>query len=77
MQLKFDFVLENILHNVLADIMSDLKRITKNNGIIILSGILDEKQDVVFEATNKNNLKLVEINKNNNWVSITVKKEEE
>ena len=51
---KFDFVLANILHNVLAEIMGDLKNIMKDNAIMVLSGILDEKKkrrEFFMEAT--------------------------
>ena len=47
---KYDFVCANILHNVLAEIMGDLKNIMKDDGILSLSGILDEKKPVVLEA---------------------------
>ena len=43
----FDFVCANILHFVLAEIMGDLKRITRDGGYISLSGILDEKTNGV------------------------------
>ena len=38
---QYDFVCANILHFVLAEIMGDLKKITKPGGLISLSGILD------------------------------------
>ena len=72
---KYDFVLANILHNVLAQIMPDLKRITKQNGHIVLSGILNGKEGVVFEAIEKNNLTVVETLTQGDWIAITVKKE--
>ena len=52
---KYDFVCANILHNVLYEIMGDLKNIVKDNGIMSLSGILDEKKDVVLEAVKREN----------------------
>ena len=71
----YDFVLANILHNVLAQIMPDLKRITKQNGMIVLSGILNGKEGVVFEAVEKNNLTVVETLTQGDWIAIVVKKE--
>lgn len=72
---RYDFVLANILHNVLAQIMPDLKRITKLNGMIVLSGILNGKEGVVFEAVEKNNLTVVETLTLGDWIAIVVKKE--
>ncbi len=71
---KYDFVLANILHNVLAAIMGDLKNIMKDGAYIVLSGILDEKKDVVLEAISANNLKLIEEAHQNQWVALIVQK---
>ena len=67
---EFDFVCANILHNVLAEIMGDLKAIMKPGGKIVLSGILDEKKGVVFEAIEKHSLKVVEETHLNQWTAI-------
>lgn len=72
---KFDFVLANILHNVLAEIMSDLKNIMKDNGILVLSGILDEKKQVVLDAISRCGLVLLEESHMNQWTSFVVRRE--
>ena len=72
---KFDFVCANILHNVLAEIMPDLKNIMNNNAIMVLSGILNEKKDIVINALKNNNLKLIEETHQDQWVALIVKKE--
>lgn len=71
---KFDFVLANILHNVLAEIMGDLKNIMKDNAIMVLSGILDEKKPVVLDAIKKYNLQLIEEVHQDQWVALIVRK---
>lgn len=71
---KFDFVCANILHNVLAEIMSDLKNIMKDDGILSLSGILDEKKPVVLDAINNNGLKIIDTISQDQWISFVVKK---
>ena len=73
---KFDFVTANILHNVLAEIMRDLKRILKPNGILSLSGILDEKKPVVLEAIRAHNLTVIEEIHQNQWTSFVVRIDE-
>ena len=73
---KFDFVCANILHNVLAEIMPDLKNIMKNNAIMVLSGILDEKKQVVLDAVKKYDLELLEEAHQNQWVALIVKNAE-
>lgn len=71
---KFDFVLANILHNVLAEIMGDLVNIMNDNAIMVLSGILDEKKQVVLEAVKQYNLKLLEEAHQEQWVALIVQK---
>ena len=71
---QYDFVCANILHNVLAEIMGDLKNIMKPNAHRVLSGILDEKKDIVLEAVKKQNLNVVEILHQEQWVAIVVQK---
>ena len=73
---KYDFVFANILHNVLAEIMSDLKRIMKIGAKIVLSGILEEKQQVVIDAFKKNNMKLIEKMQQKEWVAFVVERED-
>jgi len=71
---KFDFVCANILHNVLAQIMPDLKKIMTKGAIIVLSGILDEKKQVVFDAIKANKLELLEETHQNQWTALIVRK---
>ena len=71
---KFDFIVANILHFVLAEIMGDLKNIMKNGALMSLSGILDEKKQMVLDAIKRENLKIVEEIKQDQWTSYVVKK---
>lgn len=71
---KFDFVCANILHNVLAEIMGDLKNIMKNGAIMVLSGILDEKKQVVYDAIKKCGFEVVEEAHQDQWVAIIVRR---
>ena len=72
--MKFDFVCANILHNVLFDIMGDLKSLMKDSAKMSLSGILQEKSDIVLEAVKRENLKVIEEIKQNQWTSFVVQK---
>ena len=72
---KFDFVCANILHNVLNDIMGDLKNIMDDNGIMSLSGILNEKKDIVINAIKRENLKIIDIIEQDQWISFVFKKQ--
>lgn len=71
---KFDFVLANILHNVLAEIMGDLKELMKPEAVLVLSGILNEKKQVVLDAIVREGLELVEECHQNQWVAFVVRR---
>lgn len=71
---KYDFICANILHNVLAEIMPDLKKLMKDNAKLALSGILDEKKDVVLDAIKDNGLKIINTISQDQWVSFVVTK---
>lgn len=71
---KFDFVCANILHFVLAEIMGDLKNLMKIGALMSLSGILDEKKQMVIDAYQKEGLELVEELPQDQWTSFVVKR---
>lgn len=71
---KFDFVCANILHFVLAEIMGDLKNLMKTGALMSLSGILDEKKQMVIDAYEKENLELIEEIHQDQWTSFVVKR---
>lgn len=69
---KFDFVCANILHNVLSEIMGDLKNIMKPHSKMVLSGILDEKKQVVLDAIERENLHIIETLHQDQWTAFVV-----
>lgn len=71
---KFDFITANILHNVLADIMQDLKNLMNDGAKLVLSGILDEKKQIVLDAIKQYNLKIVEELSQDVWIAFVVEK---
>ena len=71
---KYDFVFANILHNILAQIMPDLKRIMKTGAKLVLSGILEGKEDVVLKAIKENNLKIIQEARQKEWIAFTVER---
>lgn len=74
---QYDIVVANILAQVIIEIMSDLKRITKPGGILILSGIIEEKAEAVLVAMQKYGIAVVsqtiEPGNGENWVCLTGK----
>lgn len=69
---QYDFVLANIIADVLVMISNDLKKATKENGLIVLSGILDKKADLVIDAFK--DLHLLDKILKDEWVTLVYKK---
>jgi len=69
----YDVVIANIIADVLRFIAKDLKTACKENGHLILSGILDKKEDLVVESFKE--LTLVQRTLKDEWVTLVYKKE--
>ena len=70
---QYDVVIANIIADVLRFIAKDLKAAINENGTLILSGILDKKEDLV-KASFKD-LKLEKRTLKDEWVTLVYKKE--
>lgn len=70
---EYDVTIANIIADVLVMIAKDLKKITKTDGLLILSGILDKKEALVTEAYN--DLKLINRKLKDEWVTLVYQKE--
>jgi len=68
---EYDIVIANIIADVLKFIVHDLKRATKKDGILILSGILDKKEEAVLEVYS--DLELLERKQKDEWVTLVYK----
>jgi len=70
---KYDIVLANIIADVLKAIAANLKSSIEDNGILIISGILDKKESSLKE--HYSDLKLLERKQKDEWVTLIYKKE--
>jgi len=69
---EYDVVIANIIADVLKFIVHDLKRVTKAGGLLILSGILDKKEEQVSEVYA--DLELIERKQKEEWVTLIYRK---
>jgi len=65
---KYDIVIANIIADVLKAIEGELKNRLKKDSLLILSGILDKKENIVTEAFA--DLNLIEKIKKDEWVTL-------
>jgi ribosomal protein L11 methyltransferase len=72
-QETYDIVIANIIPDVLRFIAKDLKKATKKNAYLILSGILEKKENTVLESYKDLTLeKRIQIDE---WVTLVYKKD--
>ncbi|TCT16876.1 [LSU ribosomal protein L11P]-lysine N-methyltransferase [Natranaerovirga pectinivora] len=67
---KADLVVANILAEVIIILTKDIKKVLKDNGIFICSGIILAKIDDVVKAIEEQGLRIVEIQKKGEWAAI-------
>lgn len=71
---KYDIVVANILADVIIPLSGIIPSYLKEGGIFISSGIINTKEEAVVKAMKKNNLEIIEIDHQGEWVSVTVRK---
>lgn len=71
---KFNVVVANILADVLLILMKDISRVVKEDGIIILSGIIEAKLHEIKIEVERLNYEIVEIKSDGEWRALLVKK---
>lgn len=70
---QYDLVIANIETDILIEILPNLKKILKENGDLILSGILAEKESFMNEAIKQNNLTILNRKQKNDWISLLLR----
>lgn len=71
----FEIVVANILADVIIPMAPVFPMLMKEGGVLITSGIIDFKEDEVREAIAAAGLKLLEVNHQGEWVSVTAGKQ--
>ena len=72
---QYDVVVANIVADVLIMINKDLKKCLKDDGILILSGILDKHIDKVLKKYKE--LEQLEVIQKNEWVTVVFRNKQE
>ena len=71
---KYDIVAANILAEVLVPLTPVIVNQLKHGGIYITSGIIDDKEEPVVQAVKDAGLEVLEVTHQNDWVSVTARK---
>lgn len=70
---KFDVVVANILADVILMLLDDMARVIKKDGLIILSGIIEDKVTEVEEKIRSAGFEILEVKKDKEWRAIAAR----
>lgn len=71
---KYDIVVANILAEVLLPLTPVVKQHLKKGGIYITSGIIAEKEQLVTDAIKATGMEVLEVTRQNEWISVTARR---
>ena len=72
-QKKYDFILININRNTIVEEFKYFLKVIKNKSVLILSGFLYSDVNYISDFLKKNGLKILNSNRENDWVVLVVK----
>ena len=71
---KYDIIFANILAEILVKMLSETNEYLKEKGILILSGIIREKENLVLQALEDNDFELIDKVYKNDWVLLSARR---
>ena len=71
---KYDVILANINRNVIADLLDVFIEHLKENGKMLLSGLMSNDRSYILNQTGMKNLSLVDESRENNWIVLSLRK---
>ncbi|MEA1979999.1 MAG: 50S ribosomal protein L11 methyltransferase [candidate division Zixibacteria bacterium] len=70
----YDFVCANIIRSTIVEMLSELLRLTKTGGILVLSGLLEQDLEEINKALINFEYRDITIHPDNEWRTILVRK---
>lgn len=70
---KFDVVVANILADVLLILLKDISRVAKKGGLVIFSGIIEDKLEEMKRAIENVGLEILEVKADKEWRAILMR----
>ncbi|HHX71004.1 MAG: 50S ribosomal protein L11 methyltransferase [Miniphocaeibacter sp.] len=70
---NYDIFIANILPNVILDLIPNVGKVINDNGLIITSGIIKEKSNLIVSKLQEYNFEIVNITNKGEWVCILAK----
>lgn len=71
---KFDLVMANLLYETIVENFNEIKRVTREGGFIILSGIIKDKKRKIKDFLKKEGVKIIKIFEEEEWLTLLTQK---
>lgn len=72
---KFDIILANINRHILLQYMNSVYEKLLSNGIVLMSGVLNDDEEIIVTAALKTGFNISSTQSKNNWLQITLTKQ--
>ncbi len=73
-QTDFDLITANLTLNTNVELLPDFFSVLKNDGILLLSGLLIQDREKMLDSLQANRFKLIEELRENEWIALAAKK---
>lgn len=70
---KFDVVVANILADVLLILLKDISKVVRKDGLVIFSGIIEDKLEEMKKEIESQGLEILEVKADKEWRAILIK----
>ena len=71
---KWDIILANINRHILLQYMADMYQLLKDDGVLLLSGLLVADEEIIVGAASDAGFVLVKADRIDNWIALLFKK---
>lgn len=71
---KYDIIFANILAEIIIIMLDEVDKYLYNDGMLVLSGIVREREDLVKSKLEKINFEVIDVNYKNDWVLISARR---
>ncbi|MFL8887553.1 50S ribosomal protein L11 methyltransferase [Helcococcus kunzii] len=71
---KYDIIFANILAEIIVEMLNDVKSYLNEEGIIVLSGIIKEREELVVSKLKEKDFEIIDTKYKNEWVLISARR---
>lgn len=70
---KYKFITANIVADIILILLPDVGRFMDNESILVVSGIITEREDEIIKSAGENGFEIIEIKRDDGWTAMVLK----